>query len=55
MEEPQYEIDDYCATSGFGTIIDATAQEATRYIIKHTVGTDGLLWAEAYMLCLNDA
>jgi len=51
IEEPQYETDDYYATTGFGTTIDEAALKATRYMIKHIVSTYGLSWAEAYMLC----
>jgi len=51
IEEPQYETDDYYATTGFGTTIDEAALKATRYMIKHIVETYGLSWGEAYMLC----
>ncbi len=51
IEEPQYETDDYYATTGFGTTIDEAALKATRYMIKHIEDTYGLSWAEAYMLC----
>jgi acetamidase/formamidase len=51
IEEPQYETDDYYATTGFGTTIDEAALKATRYMIKHMEDTYGLSRAEAYMLC----
>lgn len=51
IEEPQYEADDYYATTGFATTIDEAALKATRYMIKHIVDTYGLSWSEAYMLC----
>ena len=51
IEEPQYETDDYYATTGFGTTIDEAALKATRYMIKHIVDTYGLSWGDAYMLC----
>lgn len=51
IDEPQYETDDYYATTGFGTTIDEAALKATRYMIKHLVDTYGLSWADAYMLC----
>jgi hypothetical protein len=38
IEEPQYETDDYYATTGFGTTIDEAALKATRYMIKHIEG-----------------
>jgi acetamidase/formamidase len=51
IDEPQYETDDYYATTGFGTTIDEAALKATRYMIKHIEDTYGLSKAEAYMLC----
>ena len=51
IEEPQYETDDYYATTGFATTIDEAALKATRYMIKHIEDTYGLSKAEAYMLC----
>jgi len=51
IEEPQYETDEYYATTGFGTTIDEAAKKATRYMIKHIVDTYGLSWGDAYMLC----
>ena len=51
IDEPQYETDDYYATTGFGTTIDEAAVKATRYMIKHIADTYGLSSAEAYMLC----
>jgi len=51
IDEPQYETDDYFATTGFGTTIDEAAVKATRYMIKHIADTYGLSAAEAYMLC----
>jgi acetamidase/formamidase len=51
IDEPQYETDDYYATTGFGTTIDEAAVKATRYMIKHLENTYGLSKGEAYMLC----
>jgi len=51
IDEPQYETDEYYATTGFGTTIDEATLKATRYMIKHMVVTYGLSWADAYMLC----
>jgi acetamidase/formamidase len=51
IDEPQYETDDYYATTGFGTTIDEAALKATRYMIRHIMETYGLSEGEAYMLC----
>ncbi len=51
FEEPQYETDDYYATTGFATTIDEAARKATRYMIDYLVETRGLTRHEAYMLC----
>lgn len=51
IAEPQYETDDYYATTGFATTIDQAARKATRYMIDHLVETRGLSEADAYMLC----
>ena len=51
IDEPQYETDEYYATTGFATTIDEAALKATRFMIKHIVDTYGLPWGEAYMLC----
>lgn len=50
IEEPQYETDEYYATTGFGTTIDEAALKATRYMIRHLERTYGLSAGEAYML-----
>jgi acetamidase/formamidase len=51
IAEPQYETDDYYATTGFATTIDEAARKATRYMIEYLVAEKGLSREEAYMLC----
>jgi len=48
--EPQYETDEYYATTGFATTIDEAAKKATRYMIDYLVETKGLSREQAYML-----
>jgi acetamidase/formamidase len=51
IAEPQYESDDYYATTGFATTLDEAAKKATRFMIKHISETYNISWEEAYMLC----
>ena len=51
IAEPQYETNDYYATTGFGTTIDEAAKKATLYMVEHIAGTYDMPWEEAYMLC----
>jgi len=51
IEEVQYETDEFYATTGFATTIDAAARKATRYMIEYLVAEKGLSREEAYMLC----
>lgn len=51
IAEPQYETDEYYATTGFATTIDEAAKKATRYMIDYLVETRGLSREQAYMLC----
>lgn len=51
IEEPQYETDEYYATTGFATTIDEAAKKATRYMIDYLVEEKGLAREDAYMLC----
>lgn len=51
IAEPQYETEDYYATTGYGTTIDEAAKKATRYMIEHISNTYEMSWEEAYMLC----
>jgi len=49
--EPQYETEEYYATTGFATTIDEAAKKATRYMVEHISETYHMSWEEAYMLC----
>ena len=51
IAEPQYETEDYYATTGFGTTIDEAAKKATLYMVEHISNTYDMSWEEAYMLC----
>jgi acetamidase/formamidase len=51
IAEPQYETDQYYATTGFATTIDEAAKKAMRYMIDYLVETKGLSREQAYMLC----
>jgi len=51
IAEPQYETDEYYATTGFATTIDEAAKKATRYMIDYLVETKCLSREQAYMLC----
>ncbi|MBT8222082.1 MAG: acetamidase/formamidase family protein [Eudoraea sp.] len=51
IAEPQYETEDYYATTGYGTTIDEAAKKATRYMITHIAETYDMSEGDAYMLC----
>jgi acetamidase/formamidase len=51
IQEPQYETDDYYATTGFAPTIDEAAHKATLYMIEYLVAEHGLSTEEAYALC----
>ena len=51
MKEPQYETDDYYATTGFDTTIDGAAKKATLYMVKYLMNEHNLSEEEAYALC----
>tara|TARA_R110002049_G_scaffold307706_1_gene508998 strand:+ start:4459 stop:5547 length:1089 start_codon:yes stop_codon:yes gene_type:complete len=51
IKEPQYETDDYYATTGFGTTIDEAAKKATLYMIDYLMTEYKLTQLEAYALC----
>ena len=51
LSEPQYETDQYYATTGFGTTIDEAARKATRYMIEYLMAEKGLARDDAYRLC----
>lgn len=51
IQEPQYETDDYYATTGFGETIDEAAKKATRYMIDYLVNEHDMSRNDAYALC----
>ena len=51
IPEPQYETEDYYATTGFATTIDEAAKKATRYMVDYLVAERDMTRADAYMLC----
>lgn len=51
IQEPQYETDDYYATTGFATTIDEAAKKATLYMVEYLQQEHGLDLNEAYALC----
>lgn len=51
IKEPQYESEEYYATTGFAITIDEAAKKATRYMVEHISETYEMPWDEAYMLC----
>ncbi len=51
IQEPQYETDEYYATTGFGTTIDEAAKKATLYMIQYLENVHDLSTEEAYALC----
>ena len=51
IQEPQYETEEYYATTGFGLTIDEAAKKATKYMADYITETYGLSWEESYMLC----
>ncbi len=51
IKEPQYETDDYYATTGFATTIDEAAKKATLYMVEYLTTHHGLTTEEAYALC----
>jgi acetamidase/formamidase len=51
IQEPQYETDDYYATTGFDTTIDGAAKKAVKYMVNYLVEEKGMKPNEAYVLC----
>ena len=51
IKEPQYETDEYYATTGFATTIYEAAKKATLYMIEYLTNNHGLSTEEAYALC----
>lgn len=51
IREPQYETDEYYATTGFDTTIDGATKKAVRYMIEYLVAEQGMDRNDAYALC----
>jgi len=51
IQEPQYETDEYYATTGFGTSLEEASKKALRYMIDYLEQEHGLERHEAYVLC----
>jgi acetamidase/formamidase len=51
IQEPQYETDDYYATTGFDTTIDGAAKKAVKYMVNYLIEEKGMEPNEAYALC----
>ena len=51
IEEPQYETEDYYATTGFAPTIDEAAKKATLYMVQYLEAEHNLTTEEAYALC----
>ncbi len=51
IQEPQYETDEYYATTGFATTIDEAAKKATLYMVQYLENVHDLSTEEAYALC----
>jgi len=50
LEEPQYETDEFYATTGFAETVDEAAKKATRYMVDYRVAERGMDRYEAYVL-----
>jgi acetamidase/formamidase len=51
MFEPQYETEEYYATTGFAPTLDEAARKATRYMIDYLMAERDLSEEDAYLLC----
>ena len=51
IQEPQYETDEYYATTGFAPTIDEAAKKATLYMVQYLEQVHDLSTEEAYALC----
>lgn len=51
IREPQYETDEYYATTGFDTTIDGATKKAVRYMIEYLMAEQGMDRNDAYALC----
>ena len=51
IKEPQYETQDYYATTGFASTLDEAAKKATLYMVSYLKAEHDLTTDEAYALC----
>lgn len=51
ISEPQYETDEYYATTGFDSTIDGATKKAVRYMIDYLVEVHRMSRNDAYALC----
>ena len=51
IKEPQYETDEYYATTGFAPTLDEAAKKATLYMVNYLIAEHNLTTEEAYALC----
>ncbi|AXT19436.1 acetamidase [Flavobacteriaceae bacterium AU392] len=51
IKEPQYETEEYYATTGFAPTLDEAAKKATLYMVNYLENEHGLATDEAYALC----
>ena len=51
IQEPQYETEDYYATTGFATTVDEASKKAVGYMVDYLVKERGMDRTEAYALC----
>lgn len=51
IQEPQYETEEYYATTGFDPDIDEAAKKAVRYMVEYLVEEKSMDRNEAYALC----
>ena len=51
IEEPQYENDEYYATTGFAPTLDEAAKKATLYMVNYLKAQHNMTTDEAYALC----
>ncbi|MCC1485269.1 acetamidase/formamidase family protein [Winogradskyella immobilis] len=51
IKEPQYETDEYYATTGFAPTLDEAAKKATLYMVNYLEANHDLTTEEAYALC----
>lgn len=51
IKEPQYETEEYYATTGYGTTLDIAAKKATLYMVDYLMQEHQMGENEAYALC----